>query len=182
MHYQFADRVREIDADEAGTIVLAKTFPRTEDFFDGTFRPANEVASSLVLETMASAGALLLTIRSRYRANALLLKVNRATFPRPVRAGEELIVRLRLTAIQGDWTGTAGPAQVGMAQTLARGFVGETAVAEAEFVFVCVPMAWLLGSQGDKALIHYLDLLGLADARPWERGDLPSADSTVRDE
>ncbi|HSB68243.1 MAG TPA: hypothetical protein VLT62_02765 [Candidatus Methylomirabilis sp.] len=182
MHYQFADRVREIDADGAGEIALAKTFPRTEDFFDGTFRPANEVPSSLVLETMASAGALLLAVRSRYRANGLLLKVTRATFPEPVRAGEELIVRLRLTVTQGDWTGTAGPAHVGMAQTLARGFVGETTVAEADLLFVCVPMAWVLGSQGDEALIHYLDLMGIADARPWERGRLPSAASTPRDE
>ena len=182
MHYQFVDRVREIDADDAGRIVLAKTFPRTEDFFDGTFRPANEVPSSLVLETMASAGALLLAIRSRYRANALLLKVNRASFPRPVRAGEELIVRLSLTATQGDWTGTAGPANVGMAQTLARGFVGEASVAEANLLFLCVPMDWLLGSQGDKALIHYLDLMGIADGRPWEREHLPSGASTVRDE
>ena len=175
MHYQCADRILEIDA-AAGEIVLLKTFPRTEDCFNGTFRQANEVPSSLVLETMASAGALLLTIRSQYRANALLVKVNRATFPQPVLAGAALIIRLSLTATQGNWTGTAGAGQaVGMAQTVARGFVGDGQVAEADLLFLCVPMAWLLGSRMDQILTHYLDLLGIADARPWEgKGSLPS--------
>ena len=175
MHYQCADRILEIDAD-AGKIVLLKTFPRTEDCFNGTFRQATEVPSSLVLETMASAGALLLAIRSQYRANALLLKVNWAAFPQPVLAGASLTVRSSLTATQGDWTGTADAGQaVGMGQTLAKGFVGEKQVAEADLLFLCVPMAWLLGSRRDQTLTHYLDLLGIADARPWERrGSLPS--------
>lgn len=175
MHYQCADRILEMDAD-VGKIVLLKTFPRTEDCFNGTFRQANEVPSSLVLETMASAGALLLAIRSQYRASALLLKVNRATFPQPVLAGAMLTVRSSLTAAQGNWTGTADAGQaVGMAQSLTRGFVGEGQVAEADLLFLCVPMAWLLGSRMEQILTHYLDLLGIADARPWEgRGSLPS--------
>jgi 3-hydroxymyristoyl/3-hydroxydecanoyl-(acyl carrier protein) dehydratase len=175
MHYQCADRILEINAG-AGTIVLVKTFPRTEDCFNGTFRQANEVPSSLVLETMASAGALLLAIRSQYRANALLLKVNRAMFPHPILAGAALTVRSSLTAAQGDWTGTADASQaVGMAQTLAQGFVGGKQAAEADLLFLCVPMVWLLGSRGDQILAHYLDLMGIADARPWEgRGSLPA--------
>jgi len=105
MHYQFIDRILEVDAHGAGKVVVIKTFPRTEDYFDGTFRQPDEVPSSLLLETMASAGALVLGIRSGYHANAALLKVNRATFSRPVFAGAALKVRLGLTASQGDRLG-----------------------------------------------------------------------------
>ena len=167
MHYQFIDRILEVEVHGAGRIVLVKTFPRTEDYFNGTFRRPEEVPSSLVLEAMASAGALLLAMRSDYHANAALLKVNRATFPRPVSAGAELTVRLGLTASQGDWTGSADPHHAaGMAQALAQGFVGGTQVAEADMLFLCVPMAWVLGSGREKVLTHYLELMGLADARP----------------
>lgn len=167
MHYQFIDRILEVDAHDAGRIVLVKTFPRTEDYFDGTFRRPDEVPSTLVLETMASAGALVLAVRSGYHANAALLKVNRARFPHPVYAGAELKVSLGLTASQGDWTGQADPRQaVGMAQALAQGFVGEAQVAEADMLFLCVPMPWVLGSGGEKVLTHYLELMGIADARP----------------
>jgi len=167
MHYQFIDRILEVDAHGAGKVVVIKTFPRTEDYFDGTFRQPDEVPSSLLLETMASAGALVLGIRSGYHANAALLKVNRATFSRPVFAGAALKVRLGLTASQGDWTGLADPRQaVGMAEALAQGFVGETQVAEADMLFLCVPMTWVLGSGGERLLTHYLELMGIADARP----------------
>jgi 3-hydroxymyristoyl/3-hydroxydecanoyl-(acyl carrier protein) dehydratase len=167
MHYQFIDRVLEVEAPGAGWIVLVKTFPRTEDYFNGTFRRPEEVPACLVLETMAAAGSLLLAMRSGYQANAALLKVNRATFSRPVHAGAELKVRLELTASQGDWTGLEDPRHAaGMAQALARSFVGETQVAEADMLFLCVPMAWVLGSGGGKVLTHYLELMGIADARP----------------
>jgi 3-hydroxymyristoyl/3-hydroxydecanoyl-(acyl carrier protein) dehydratase len=149
MPYQFIDRVLEVDASDAGRNVLVKPFPRTEDYFNGTFRRPGEVPSCLVLETMASAGSLLLAMRSGCQANAALLKVNRAKFPRPVHAGTELEVRFELKASQGDWTGLEDPRHAaGMAQGLAQSFVGETQVAEADMLFLCVPMAWVLCSVG----------------------------------
>ena len=167
MHYHFADRILEIDARGAGTITTRKTFPRTEDYFDGTFRPRAEVPSSLLLETMASAGALLLSIRSRYQAHALLLRVNQARFLGPVLAGDQVTAHSRVVATQGNWSEGSGPDQtVGMAQTLGRIFVDQTQVAEADILFLCIPLAWTFGSRMKDIVTDILDFLGLADARP----------------
>lgn len=167
MHYHFADRILEIDAHGAGTITTRKTFPRTEDYFDGTFRPSDEVPPSLLLETMASAGALLLSVRSRYRAHALLLKVNQARFLGPVFAGDQVEAHSRVVATQGDWSADSGPDQtVGVAQTLGRIFVDATQVAEADILFLCIPLTWTFGSRMEDIVTDYLDFLGLADARP----------------
>jgi 3-hydroxymyristoyl/3-hydroxydecanoyl-(acyl carrier protein) dehydratase len=103
MQYRFIDRIAEIDTEGAGTVAFIKAFARSEDFFNGTFREANEVPSCLVLETMAAAGSFLLTVRSRYRALALLIRVNHATFRRPVLAGDRMIVRSHIIGTQGDW-------------------------------------------------------------------------------
>jgi 3-hydroxymyristoyl/3-hydroxydecanoyl-(acyl carrier protein) dehydratase len=167
MHYHFTDRILEIDAHGEGTITTRKTFPRTEDYLDGTFRQRDEVPSSLVLETMASAGALLLSIRSRYRAHALLLKINQARFLTPVLAGDQVTARSWVVATQGNWSAEPGPDQtVGVAQTLARTFVGKTQVAEADILFLCIPLTWTFGSRMEDIVTDILDFLGLADARP----------------
>jgi len=167
MHYHFTDRILEIDAHGAGTITTRKSFPRTEDYFDGTFRPRDEVPSSLVLETMAFAGALLLSIRSRYRAHALLLKINQARFLTPVFAGDQVTACSWVVATQGNWSAEPGPDQtVGVAQTLARTFVGKTQVAEADILFLCIPLTWTFGSRMEDIVTDILDFLGLADARP----------------
>ncbi len=167
MQYRFIDRIPEVDAAGAGTITLVKTFARSEDFFNGTFREANEVPSSLILEVMAQAGSFLLTARSRYRAQALMIKVNQAAFSRPVLAGDRLTVRSQVQAMQGNWGEGEGPAQAGgMAQASARAFVGQTEVAEADLLFLCVPMEWTVGPSTEQTVTNYLDLMGLADARP----------------
>ncbi len=167
MQYRFIDRIPEIDVQGAGTITLVKSFARSEDFFNGTFREPNEVPSSLVLETMASAGSFLLTARSRYRAQALLIKINQAVFPQPVLAGDRVTVRAELLGVQGEWGEREAPAQAGgMAQTSVRCFVGEWPVAEADLLFLCVPMEWTVGPSMEQTITSYLDLMGLADARP----------------
>jgi 3-hydroxymyristoyl/3-hydroxydecanoyl-(acyl carrier protein) dehydratase len=167
MHYHFADRILDIDALGAGTIMTRKTFPRTEDYFDGTFRPQDEVPSSLLVETMASAGALLLSIRSRYRAHALLLKVNWARFLTPVFAGDQVIAHSQVVATQGNWSGEPGSDQaVGVAHTLGRILVEDRQAAEADILFLCIPLAWTFGSRMEDIVTDILDLLGLADARP----------------
>lgn len=167
MHYHFTDRIMDVDAHGAGTITTRKTFPRTEDYFDGTFRQRDEVPSSLILETMASAGAMLLSIRSRYRAHALLLKINGARFQVPVSAGDQVTAHSRVVATQGNWSAELGPEQtVAVAQTLAHTFVGKTQVAEADILFLCIPLVWTFGSRMEDIVTDILDLLGLADARP----------------
>jgi hypothetical protein len=55
---------------------------------------------------------------------------------------------------------------VGAAQTLARTFVGKTQVAEADILFLCIPLAWTFGSRMEDIITDILDFLGLADARP----------------
>jgi acyl dehydratase len=116
---------------------------------------------------MASAGALLLSIRSRYRAHALLLKVDRAQFSRPVLAGDRVTIRARVVATQGNGAARdeAEPG-VGVAQIAAQTWVGEGAVAEADILFFCVPLAWTFGSRMEDVVTDILALLGITDARP----------------
>jgi 3-hydroxymyristoyl/3-hydroxydecanoyl-(acyl carrier protein) dehydratase len=167
MRYLFIDRILEIDAHGGGTITTRKTFPRTEEYFDGTFRGQNEVPSSLILETMATAGSSLLTVKSRYQAHALLLKVNRADFRRPIQAGDCVVVRSRLAGIQGDWAQPDAPTDsFPLAEVHAQAFVGAEPVADAALFFVCLPFALTLGSRREEALAGILELLGYSDSRP----------------
>lgn len=167
MRYLFIDRVLHIDAHGGGTIAISKAFPRSEEYFDGTFRRQDEVPASLILETMATAGSSLLTARSRYRAQALLLKVNRAAFRRPVRAGEAVVVRSQLAGIQGDWARPDAAADARpLAEVQAQAFVGEESVAESALLFVGLPLAWTLSSRREETLAGMLELLGYTDSRP----------------
>ena len=167
MRYRFADRILEIDAHGAGSLTAAKAFPRTEEYFDGTFRRENEVPSSLILESMAAAGSFLLTAKSRYRTHALLLKVNRAAFPRPVLAGDRMIVHSRVAGAQEDWGGRdAREDAVGVAEVHARCRVGASDVADASLLFLCVPLSRTLGARGEEVVSGMLELLGYGETRP----------------
>jgi 3-hydroxymyristoyl/3-hydroxydecanoyl-(acyl carrier protein) dehydratase len=167
MRYLFIDRILEIDAHGGGSITVSKAFPRSEGYFDGTFRRQDEVPASLILETMATAGAALLTVRSGYRAHALLLKVNRAAFRQPVHAGDRVVVRARLAGIQGDWAGPEDAADAyPVAEVHAQAFVGDEPAADAALLFVCLPLALTLGPRRDGALAGILELLGYTDGRP----------------
>jgi len=167
VHYKFVDRILEIDAHCSRTITTCKTFPRTEDYYDGTFRRRGEVPTSLILEAIASASSFLLIVQSRYRAMGLLLKLARARFARALFAGDRLVVQSRIVSVQGDWTDPmADPQDLGMAELHARGTVGDVLVAEAEALYLCVPMIWVFGQRKEEILTSALELLGCADARP----------------
>ena len=167
MRYLFLDRLLEIDAHAGGTITISKAFPRSEEYFDGTFREEDEVPSSLLLETMATAGSSLLTVKSRYQAHALLLKINRAAFHRPVRGGDCVVVRARLVEMQGEWCRPESPADAfPLAEVGVQAFVGNAPVADASLFFVCLPLALTLGPSRDNALAGILELLGYTDSRP----------------
>lgn len=167
MRYRFADRILEIDANGVGSLSTAKAFPRSEEYFDGTFRPENEVPSSLILESMAATGSFLLTVKSRYRAHALLLKVNRAAFRRPVLVGDCMVVRSRVAGVQGDWSRPdASGESLGVAEVHAQCSVGADRVADASLFFLCLPLSRTLGSRGEKVLTGMLELLGYTDTRP----------------
>jgi 3-hydroxymyristoyl/3-hydroxydecanoyl-(acyl carrier protein) dehydratase len=167
MHYNFVDRILEIDAHGSGTITACKTFPRTEDCFDGTFRREGEVPASLVLESIASTSSFLLIVQSRYRAMGLLLKLSSARFWRSVVAGDRLVVQSRIVAIQGDWTDpTAASQDLGMAEIHTRATVDDVLVTETEALYLGVPMVWVFGERKEEVVTNALELLGLADERP----------------
>lgn len=167
MRYRFVDRILEIDAHGVGTITTSKAFARSEEFFDGTFRRHDEVPSSLVLEAMAAAGSFLLTVKSRYQVHALLLKVTRAVFPRPVLAGDQLIVRAGLAGFQGDWDRPDTPGAVfGVAEVHAACAVGTAPAADAVLLFVGLPLSRTLGARREQVLTGMLELLGYVDTRP----------------
>jgi hypothetical protein len=167
MRYRFVDRILEIDAHGVGTITTSKAFARSEEFFDGTFRRHDEVPSSLVLEAMAAAGSFLLTVKSRYQVHALLLKVTRAVFPRPVLAGDQLIVRAGLADFQGDWDRPVSPGAVfGVAEVHAACAVGTAPAADAVLLFVGLPLSRTLGARREQVLTGMLELLGYVDTRP----------------
>jgi 3-hydroxymyristoyl/3-hydroxydecanoyl-(acyl carrier protein) dehydratase len=167
MHYLFADRILDVDAHGAGTITTVKVFAQSEEYFDGTFRPRNEVPSSLVLEAMATAGSFLLTIKSRYRIQALLLKVGRAAFPSAVRAGDRMTVRARVAGLQGGWGGELAPGEaLGVAEIRSECLVDDRTVAEAVLMFLGLPMDWTLGARQEQILSGILEQLGYIDSRP----------------
>jgi 3-hydroxymyristoyl/3-hydroxydecanoyl-(acyl carrier protein) dehydratase len=165
MRYRFIDRILAVDA-AAGTIRTCKVFPRSEDYLDGTFRREGEVPVSLVLEALAAAGSLLLAIRGGYHAHGVLLKIGRAAFPRRVRGGDRLTVEAGIRAVQALGNGEADRPGTEMAELAARGRVDDVLVVEAEFLFLCVPMAWSFGPGHAQVLTELLELIGLADARP----------------
>lgn len=167
MRYLFIDRILEIDAHGGGTITVTKAFPRSEEYFDGTFRGQNEVRSLLILETMATAGSSLLTVKRRYQAHALLLKINRAEFRRPIQAGDGAVVRSRLAGIQGDWAEPDAPTDsFPLTEVHAQTFVGAEPVADAALFFGCPPLALTLGPRREDVLAGILELLGYTDNRP----------------
>jgi 3-hydroxymyristoyl/3-hydroxydecanoyl-(acyl carrier protein) dehydratase len=167
MRYLFADRILQIDAHGAGTIATSKAFARTEEYLEGTFRAQGEVPASLILETMATAGSFLLTVKSCYRAHALLLKVKRAGFRRPVFAGESVLAHSQVVELQGDWSHPGMSAEsLGLAEVAARCFVGGEPVADATLFFLGLPLARTLGPRHEELLKGILELLGYMDGRP----------------
>jgi 3-hydroxymyristoyl/3-hydroxydecanoyl-(acyl carrier protein) dehydratase len=164
VRYRFIDRVPAIDA-AAGTITTVKTFPRTADYYDGTFRDEGEVPSSLILEAVAATGSFLILVRSRYYALGLLLKISRSHFTRPLRSGERLVVEAGITGIQGDLNAIFAPDfPIAEVHATARTEAGE--VGSSNMLFLCLPMGLIFGEWKDIVLDDSLELLGLRDARP----------------
>ena len=156
MNYHFVDQVLFLDAVGEGRIEALKAFPLTEDYLDDTFRSVSVVPPSLLLEILASSGALLLSARYGYRIHALLLKVEDARFFKAVRAGDRVLARSRYVGIQGEI-----PEAAGVAKCVGEALVGKEKVAEAEILFLCVPLDWTVGGEGEMFISHILERLGL---------------------
>jgi 3-hydroxymyristoyl/3-hydroxydecanoyl-(acyl carrier protein) dehydratase len=150
--YNFVDRILQVDA-EAGTVTTCMTFPKDADYFGGTFRTQEEVPASLLLESMAYAGSVLLCLRSGYTAQGVLLKVNRATFPGQVGPGGSVTITTRLVAAQGEWRMASALGQGGaLAQTISQCRVGERLVADGDLMFLGVSLAATLGARREEVL------------------------------
>ena len=175
MRYRFTDRILELDHG-AASIRTCKTFPRTEDYFGGPFRAEAEVPFSLVLESMASSAAVFLIVRSGYRVHPLLLKINRAGACRPLYAGDRMIVETKITAAQGDWIAENNAS--GTVRAVAQCQVDRRAVAEAEMLYFCLPMAWTLGAQMPKTVREFQEVLNLVDD-PTAAHLSPAGDSRI---
>ena len=87
---------------------------------------------------------------------------------RPVLAGDRLIIQVsKLVAIQRDRTDPrVAPQDLGIAEIHTRGTVEDILVAEAEALYLCVPMLWVFGARKEEIVTRALELLGCADARP----------------
>jgi len=154
MNYHFVDRVLFLDAEGEGRIETLKTFPRTEDCLDDTFRDISVVPPSLLLETLAFSGALLLMARYGYRILALLLKVEEARFLKTVKVYDRVFARSRFTGVQGEV-----PGAVGVAKCVGEVLVDREIVAEARVLFLCVPLAAVVGPHGRLPFSRLLERL-----------------------
>lgn len=156
MNYHFVDRVLFLDAEGEGRIETLKAFPRTEDYLDDTFRSFSVVPPSLILETLAFSGALLLMARYGYRVLALLLKVEEAWFLKTVHAADRVLARSQFVGMQGEV-----PEAAGVAKCVGEALVGEEKVAEAQVLFLCVPLEWIVGQKGESLISRLVEGLGL---------------------
>ncbi len=165
MNYPFVDRVLFLDAEGEGRIETLKTFLRTEDYLEGPFRDISVVPPSLLLETLAFSGALLLMARYGYRLLALLLKVEEARFLKTVKAYDRVLARSRFMGVQGEV-----PEAVGVAKCVGEVLVGREMVAEARILFLCVPLEAVVGPHGRLLLARLLERLPLPHASRPEGG------------
>ena len=98
MNYHFVDRILEL---EQGKIILTqKSISRSEDYFEECFPRFSCVPNSLIIESLAYSAALLAIVTTDFRALALLLMVDDATFEKPVLPGDQMLLDVQLVSLQ----------------------------------------------------------------------------------
>jgi 3-hydroxyacyl-[acyl-carrier-protein] dehydratase len=90
MRYILIDRYLELELGKRGKAV--KTVTHGEDFLELGLSPLPVMPASLVVECQAQVAGVLVTATDDFAGKALLAKVDRAEFYRPVVAGDRLIV------------------------------------------------------------------------------------------
>lgn len=95
------DRVLEF-GDEGQSISALKNVTINEPYFDGHF-PGNPVMPGVLqLEAMAqTAGILMLRLSNNACKTAFLMSADKVKFRRPVRPGDQLVIKARLTKLKG---------------------------------------------------------------------------------
>ena len=134
MRFRFIDRVLSFEKGERSSLVTAKAFAHSDEYTAGYPQRPGEIPNCLILETLATSGVHLVYCHTAERIVGVLLRMEEAKIHSPVRAGEEVVVRTELLALQ-----PSAHDSVGLAQTLGSAFVGEQKVAEARLVLLCFP-------------------------------------------
>jgi len=143
MKFRFLDGVVSADGGQNGRVVTEVTFPPSEDYVGTPFHRPLQVPFTIVLEALAASAGRLIEVVTDNKAVALMVKVEKANFLYPVSAGDKLLVHSEMIGIQ-DKTGE----KAGMAHAKATGWVGERTVAEAQIVYLCVPVKLTHGGSG----------------------------------
>jgi 3-hydroxymyristoyl/3-hydroxydecanoyl-(acyl carrier protein) dehydratase len=90
MRYILIDRYLELEKGRRGKAV--KTVTHGEDFLEYGLSPLPVMPASLIVECQAQVAGVLVTATDDFRGKALLAKVDRAEFHRPITVGDRLIV------------------------------------------------------------------------------------------
>lgn len=116
-----------VESLEPGKKIRArKNLTANEDFFQGYFPDEPQMPGTLILETLAQAGSVLILKSPEFLGKrAYIGGINRAKFLEKVYPGDVLFCEFEITKMKGP---------VGTADAVA--YVGETRVCEAEFTFI----------------------------------------------
>jgi 3-hydroxyacyl-[acyl-carrier-protein] dehydratase len=98
MNYHFIDKIIELN--KGKRILAQKSFAMTEEYFDHHFPRSDRIPNSLILEAVADAAALLIFATTEFSALALLLMINEAEFHKPLTAGDQMLLDVRLVSEQ----------------------------------------------------------------------------------
>lgn len=123
MRFIFVDRILELEKGKRA--VLVKNVSSAEEYFSDHFPGFPVMPGSLILETMEQGAHLLLSHGTDFACGAALEEVTGAKFKRFVRPGDQLTVRLAVTA-----------RDEARAEVSARVSAGEEVVAEATLAFL----------------------------------------------
>lgn len=120
----YIDAVESIDPGKK--IRAKKNLTFNEDFFQGYFPNEPQMPGTLILETLAQAGSVLILKSPEFIGRrAYIGGINRAKFFKKVSPGEVLFCEFEIIKMKGS-VGTAN----------AAAYVKETCVCEAEFTFI----------------------------------------------
>lgn len=128
MRFIFVDRILELEKGKRA--VLVKNVSNAEEYFSDHFPGFPVMPGSLILETMEQGAHLLLSHGTDFAWAASLERVRGAKFKRFVRPGDQLTVRLDVTA-----------REEARAEISARVSAGEEVVAEATLAFLLLEAA-----------------------------------------
>jgi 3-hydroxymyristoyl/3-hydroxydecanoyl-(acyl carrier protein) dehydratase len=99
MMYILVDRYLELVKGSHGRAV--KTVTHGEDFLDYQLSPLPVMPASLLVEAQAQVAGILVSATFDFQGKALLAKVERAEFMRPVTTGDRMILIARIREVKG---------------------------------------------------------------------------------